>query len=185
MKPLLIIINGLPGSGKTTLVEKLAKDLSLPFFRKDQIKETLFDMLGVKDRAWSTELGKASMALLFQNAEILLGASESCMIEGNFNPHFGQLDIVALQEKSPCDLFQIFCQVSAPVRIQRLLRRVKDESRHVGHGEPKEYTEEEYIALLHQELDPMDLDAPLVTYDSGMDEEDGYNTLLVKVRSCL
>lgn len=46
----LIIITGLPGTGKTTLGRKLAEEFRLPFISKDDIKEFLFDNLGWKDR---------------------------------------------------------------------------------------------------------------------------------------
>lgn len=41
--PLLVVIQGAPGSGKTTLVEKLRQDIGLPIIGKDDIKEMLFD----------------------------------------------------------------------------------------------------------------------------------------------
>jgi shikimate kinase len=46
----LIIISGLPCTGKTTLGRKLAQDLSLPLICRDSIKESLFDSLGYSDR---------------------------------------------------------------------------------------------------------------------------------------
>ncbi|MFI7705853.1 AAA family ATPase [Nonomuraea sp. NPDC049480] len=44
---LVVLVNGLPGSGKTTLAKALADTLGLPLFSKDRVKETLADMLGV------------------------------------------------------------------------------------------------------------------------------------------
>ena len=38
-KPLLIIVNGLPGTGKTTLARRLAADLHLPVFSRDGMYE--------------------------------------------------------------------------------------------------------------------------------------------------
>jgi len=55
-KPLLIIISGPPGTGKTTLGKRMANELHLPFVNKDSIKELLFDHLGWHDRAWSRKL---------------------------------------------------------------------------------------------------------------------------------
>ena len=45
----LIIINGPPGSGKTHLGRFLARELWLPYFSKDGVKELLFDSLGWSD----------------------------------------------------------------------------------------------------------------------------------------
>ncbi|WP_425432548.1 AAA family ATPase [Hydrococcus rivularis] len=46
MKMLLILISGLPCTGKTTLARKIAQKLQLPLVCRDDIKESLFDSLG-------------------------------------------------------------------------------------------------------------------------------------------
>jgi predicted kinase len=43
----VILINGLPGSGKTTLAGPLALELGCALLRKDEIKEALADTVGV------------------------------------------------------------------------------------------------------------------------------------------
>lgn len=45
----LVLVTGLPASGKTTLAQGLAAMLELPLIAKDRYKELLFDVLGVKD----------------------------------------------------------------------------------------------------------------------------------------
>jgi adenylate kinase family enzyme len=43
VKPLLLIVTGPPGVGKTTVAEALAPRLGLPLLAKDDLKETLHD----------------------------------------------------------------------------------------------------------------------------------------------
>jgi predicted kinase len=59
---MLIVVTGLPGSGKATLSAELAARLDLPLIAKDRYKEILFDTLGVRDRSWSRQIGQAAIA---------------------------------------------------------------------------------------------------------------------------
>ena len=45
----LVVVTGLPGSGKTTIAGPLAAELGWPLLGKDTIKEALFDALGTGD----------------------------------------------------------------------------------------------------------------------------------------
>jgi cytidylate kinase len=47
----LIIIAGMPATGKSTIAKKIAGKLGLPILEKDDIKEELFDTVGYKDLA--------------------------------------------------------------------------------------------------------------------------------------
>jgi predicted kinase len=64
----IVLVTGLPASGKTTLARQLAAELRLPLLSKDTVKEALFDVLGVGDREWALRLSEASLAVLWSLA---------------------------------------------------------------------------------------------------------------------
>lgn len=75
---LLVLVNGPPGSGKTTLSPVLAERLGLPLFAKDAIKESLADHLAVRDPDASRALGRAAVLLMYDLAR----ASQGAVLEG-------------------------------------------------------------------------------------------------------
>lgn len=73
-RPLLVIVGGAPGAGKTTVARELAHRLRLALITKDDIKEALGDSLGVGDRERSRQLGVAAYAVMWSVARRTLEA---------------------------------------------------------------------------------------------------------------
>lgn len=82
----LLVITGVPATGKSTVARRLARRWSVPLIAKDRIKEPLLDVLGAPDAAASRRLSDASFAVLFAVAHELLAAGASVLLEGNFRP---------------------------------------------------------------------------------------------------
>ena len=82
--PLLIVVTGLPASGKTTLSRRIANDLHLPLISRDGIKEILFDGLGWSDREWSKRLGKVSYELTYYFVQLHIASGQAVIVESNF-----------------------------------------------------------------------------------------------------
>jgi predicted kinase len=140
-KPLLIIVSGPPCAGKTALGRRLANALSLPFINKDGIKESLFETLGWKDRAWSQQLGRASSELLWYFAEAQLAAARSLIIESNFDPTFATSRLLALKAKVDFEPFQVQCIAAGEILLQRFKARAESGERHPGHVDHLNYAE--------------------------------------------
>jgi len=66
---LVVLVNGLPASGKTTLARALSRRLSLPLLSKDVIKEAHADIFGAQppegrpQRTWNSQFGAAAYGL--------------------------------------------------------------------------------------------------------------------------
>ena len=71
----------------------LSRKLRIPLFAKDSIKERLGAVLGAKDRAASGRLGVASIALMYQQAEIVLASGFPAMIESPLLPNLAADEI--------------------------------------------------------------------------------------------
>lgn len=63
-RPLLIVVSGLPDSGKTTLARAVGARLTVPVVERDRLAEICFDALGARSPAVA-ELGSVSYELLF------------------------------------------------------------------------------------------------------------------------
>src|SRR6266571_1278188 len=124
--PLLVLVTGMPASGKTTLARQLGAELGLPVLEKDGFKEELYDALGAGDVEWSQRLGGATYRLLAYAARQLLEAGQPAIIEANFfrgsEPLFSDLP--------PHQLVQLHCIAPLEVLLDRYGART---GRHPGH----------------------------------------------------
>lgn len=131
----VLVINGLPGVGKTTAATALAQRLNWPLMTKDMCKESLFDSLGWSDRAWSRQLSRASMDLLFVWLERELVAQRTCVIESNFECERDTPRFMTLAARYPVHFVQVHVVCDGATLWQRHQRRGQDGTRHPGHQE--------------------------------------------------
>lgn len=155
----LILITGLPGTGKSTLARALASRYQLPILTKDTIKEPLLDTIGARDRAQSRSLSDASFAVLFALARDCLSTGTDLVIEGNFRP--GEHE-PALQYPQSVRIIQVLCRATESVRIARLKARATDRNRHPGHRDADLAT----AGSPQVSLDFLDLPGERLVFDS-------------------
>jgi predicted kinase len=132
-KPLVVLVSGAPGTGKTALLRDLAPRLGLPVIAKDDIKESLGDSLGTADLQWSRRLGAATWELLFLLYERLLEGRASFIAESNFSTLNNRDRFRALMERFPFVPVEVHCFTDPATIAERLRGRQARAERHAVH----------------------------------------------------
>lgn len=122
----VVIVNGPPGSGKTTTARALAAQLRLPLLSKDAVKETLLDELGYESRDESRTIGAASGQVVWT----LLGdCPVPAIVESWLAPHTRDIVRTGLARARVDKVIEVWC--SCPIDETR--RRYAERVRHPGH----------------------------------------------------
>lgn len=158
MTPQLLVVSGLPASGKTYLGTRLAAALAWPLVTKDDYKEILHDHLPNLTRA---EAGPLSFALMWHTAGTILAAGQNVVMETHFYRPVSETHLLELQQNYAANLAQIFCHAPLPELERRHAARVAlGEHPHI------------HQPFAHADLppaacwEPLNLNAPLLHLDT-------------------
>ena len=148
-----VVVNGPPGSGKTTIAGALAEALGLPLFAKDAIKESLAEALDITDVDASRRLGRAAIQLLY----VLARASQGAVLEGPFLRSFAIHELAALDG----EVVEVFLRCPA----DELERRYRARTRHACHFDDVRTADDLWNA---DTLEPVAGDWPVIEIDSSV-----------------
>ena len=122
----VVVVNGPPGSGKTTLSRRMARALELPLFSKDAVKETLLDQLGYADREDSRRIGAASGEVLWT---LLRDCPTPAVVESWLAPSTRDVVRAGLRRAAVDTVVEVWCDCP----LEETTRRYAVRRRHPGH----------------------------------------------------
>lgn len=178
----IIIVTGYPATGKTTLAQRLASELSLPLLWKDGFKETLAESLGWSTDEWSRKLGIASWALLYQQVETLAAAGVAFVVEGNFDPIYATMRWQQVCARYSLRILQIRCETKPETLLARFQARITRGERHPVHRDQDSALQR----LVHQgPLGWIEVEGERLAVDTTNLPSEQYLTIAATVRTFL
>jgi len=130
----VILVNGIPGSGKTTLGASLAADLGVPFLSKDSVKEALAD--AVRWPALESQLGIVAMESIWRIAAAVPGM---VLVESWwFRPRDLGHARDGISAAGARTAVEVWCDVPVTLARERYSRR----DRHLMHHDSRDMTAE-------------------------------------------
>jgi predicted kinase len=185
-RPILIIVTGMPGTGKSTFAEIFQRELLLPLIEKDLIKEKLFNTLGWSDRDWSKKVGVAAYELMDYVIEQMLGNGQSLIIESNFKPEFDNEKFRHWQHKFDCKIIQVVCEADRKILYQRFMTRAKKGNRHPGHDDANNAAEwESYFFDLKNKVDPLDVKSKVIKVDTSDFDTVNVESIVAEIKNAM
>jgi len=128
----LIIVAGMPATGKTTLSRKIADAFGMPLLEKDEIKEEMYKIQGYRNLEDRAVADVVANAILLRCARNILESGTSLLVVNNFDPSMaGQVQ--ELVDSTGCRCVTVFLDGDPDVLHARYVARDAVHSRHSVH----------------------------------------------------
>jgi predicted kinase len=128
----MILVAGMPASGKTSFAKRLSSELKIPLITKDEIVEILYDKVGFRSSRKKQALNVSSMEIMFQIAESLMKVKKMMILESCFDKTMQAKLEELINQYSYTPLTLLF-EGKTEVLYNRYIERDMSPERHKGH----------------------------------------------------
>ena len=134
----LIILAGMPATGKSTFAKQFRLHFGFPVLEKDSIKEALFDTVGFEGYPAKRQLDVASNEILLRMIRAMILADTPVIVDNNFDEE-SAAKLKALLEETGVNAVTVFLYGDPQVLYERYVARDSAGRRHLGHAMQTNY----------------------------------------------
>ena len=178
---MIVIVQGPPASGKTTLAKRISERFRLPHISRDILQEWMSKVDDANNQKIMSFCAHAGYKLMFDLAGELSKGAGGFIIEGCMNPKGAALQMKDKLAGTKHEIVEVFVTASNDVLVQRYLDRAGTESRHSAHG--NESTRGEKLARHLEEViyTPMRIGKVVLEIDNTKDFQASTNRVLAEI----
>jgi aminoglycoside phosphotransferase family enzyme/predicted kinase len=172
MKPFLVMVCGLTGSGKSILAREVGERLGMPIISSDQVRKIIAGVsgsqkVGFSQGIYSSAMTERTYAEMAREAEKQLVAGRGAILDATFGERANRERILRLAKKHGTPLIVIHCRAAEEIARKRLAQRAA-EGQDVSDGRWEIYVEQRAAFQPIQEVAPddyfeLDTDRPVTT----------------------
>ncbi len=128
----LIILAGMPATGKSTVAAALSSAFHYPILEKDNIKEAMFDTIGFENYPQKRRLDIAANEVLLHVLKAMMKTGTSVIVDNNFDADSTRKLCALIEEYKP-RCVTVFLGGDAQTLYERYVKRDNAHARHLGH----------------------------------------------------